>query len=95
MTISSTQPTSDFSTQPEIELQLYTETTPIKAAAPVNALSVELIEAFAAATGWELARVGNKIKIVDMSQNWPAKTPTASRAKCDRFADVLSESLRN
>ena len=95
MTNSSTQPTTDFSPQPEVELQLYTETTPIKAAEPVDSLSAELIEAFAAATGWELARVGNKIKIVDMGQNWPAKTPTASRAKCDRFADALSESLRN
>ena len=34
---------------------------------------------------------GGKLKIVDMSPTWPARTPTAHRAKCDRFVAALTE----
>ena len=33
---------------------------------------------------------GGKLKIVDMSSTWPAKTPTAHRAKCDRVVAALN-----
>lgn len=33
---------------------------------------------------------GGTLKIVDMCANWPAKTPTAHRAKCDRFVESLN-----
>lgn len=61
----------------------------------LEALPAALVEAFAEATGWELARVGNEIRIVDMSPAWPAKTPTAHRAKCDRVAEELSRLLQH
>lgn len=69
---------------------------------------VELVEAFAEATGWvigfeesrasyrkRLENGGSRptagtLKIVDMSSAWPAKTPTAHRAKCDRFVESLN-----
>ena len=72
-------------------------------------ISAEVIDAFAAATGWVIGfeetsssfeqRVqngsrqptGGKLKIVDMSPTWPARTPTAHRAKCDRFVTALNE----
>ena len=54
-------------------------------------LTKALVDSFAAATGWELAQIGSEIKIVDMSASWPAKTPTAHRGKCDRFAEELSK----
>jgi len=57
------------------------------------ALPRSLVDAFAEATGWELAQVGNEIKIVDMSASWPAKTPTAHREKCDRLVEELSKLL--
>lgn len=69
-------------------LQLYTES---EAPQPAGPLPLSLVEAFAEATGWELAWVGNQIKIVDMSATWPAKTPTAHRGKCDRVAEELSK----
>lgn len=34
---------------------------------------------------------GGKLKIIDMSPSWPARTPTAHRAKCDRFVAALNE----
>ena len=74
------------------ELQLYVEKD-TSTAHSVDGLPQELVDTFAAATGWELARVGNEIKIVDMSADWPAKTPTAHRAKCDRLAAAISELL--
>ncbi len=52
-----------------------------------------LIDSFAEATGWELGLVANEIKIIDMSANWPAMTPTAHRGKCDRLAEELSKLL--
>lgn len=89
MTTTSTQQpaeTTDFIAQRNLQLYKESEVTE-----PVGALPASLVEAFAEATGWELARVGDEIKIVDMSANWPAKTPTASREKCDQFAAALSE----
>ena len=34
---------------------------------------------------------GGTLKIVDMSPTWPARIPTAHRAKCDRFVAALNE----
>ena len=58
-----------------------------------EALPSSLVTAFAEATGWELALVGDEVKIVDMSASWPAKTPTAHRGRCDRFAEELTKLL--
>lgn len=33
---------------------------------------------------------GGTLKIIDMSPAWPARTPTAHRAKCDRVVDLLN-----
>ena len=33
---------------------------------------------------------GGRLKIIDMSPAWPAKTPTAHRAKCDRVVAALN-----
>ena len=34
---------------------------------------------------------GGRLKIVDMSPTWPARTPTVHRAKCDRIVAALNE----
>ncbi|QEG23325.1 hypothetical protein [Mariniblastus fucicola] len=75
------------------QLNLYLEREPSAEFEPGSWLPQSFIDAFAEATGWELARIGNEIKIVDMSQVWPAKTPTAHRGKCDRVAEELSKLL--
>lgn len=79
------------------ELQLYKEEPNVcefdQSNESTDRLPQGLIDAFAAATGWELANVGNEIKIVDMSSHWPAKTPTAHRGNCDRIAEELSKLL--
>jgi len=36
---------------------------------------------------------GGRLKIIDMSPAWPAKTATAHRAKCDRVVDLLNGML--
>jgi hypothetical protein len=56
-----------------------------------RSLSESLKSAFAAATGWELGQVGQEIKIVDMSADWPAKKPTAHRGQCDQLAAEISK----
>ena len=33
---------------------------------------------------------GGRLKIVDMNPVWPARTPTAHRAKCDRMVAALN-----
>ena len=84
-------------TAPELpadpDLQLYIEADLAELAENTNSLPESLVTAFAAATGWELARVGTEIKVVDMSSTWPARTPTAHRGKCDRVAEELSKLL--
>ena len=72
-------------------LQLYKEVDSFESD---HQLPESLVQAFAEATGWELAQVGDEIKIVDMSASWPAMTPTAHRGKCDRFAEELSKLLQ-
>jgi hypothetical protein len=74
-----------------VDLNLYTERESFDSGD--ESLPQTLIAAFAEATGWELGRVGNEIKIVDMSATWPAKTPTAHRGKCDLVAEELSKLL--
>jgi hypothetical protein len=73
------------------DLNLYTESDSFEL--ENETLPKTLVEAFAAATGWEMGRVGNEIKIVDMSATWPARTPTAHRGKCDRVAEELTKLL--
>lgn len=78
-------------------LQLYKEADSIESEVDSyesdQQLPDSLIHTFAEATGWELAQVGDEIKIVDMSASWPAMTPTAHRGKCDVFAEELSKLL--
>ena len=71
-------------------LQLYTE---MEVPQPAGPLPLSLVEAFAEATGWELAWVGKEIRIIDMSSTWPAKKPTAHRGHCDRVAAELTKLL--
>lgn len=73
------------------DLQLYVEADLAELAISADSLPKPLVDAFAAATGWELARVGDEIKIVDMNPAWPAQTPTAHRGMCDRVAEELSK----
>lgn len=75
------------------DLQLYIEADLAELSENANSLPKPLVDAFAAATGWELARVGNEIKIVDMNAAWPAQRPTAHRGMCDRVAEELSKLL--
>ena len=75
------------------DLSLYIEPDLVELANNTNSLPKPLVDAFAAATGWELARVGDEIKIVDMNSSWPAKIPTANRGQCDRVAEELSKLL--
>ncbi len=37
---------------------------------------------------------GGMLRIVDMSPHWPAQTPTAHRAKCDRFVESLDRMIQ-
>ena len=75
------------------DLQLYIEADLAELLDSANSLPKPLVDAFAAATGWELARVGDEIKIVDMNAAWPAQAPTAHRGMCDRVAEELSKLL--
>ncbi|MDB2687473.1 hypothetical protein N9Y42_09710 [Mariniblastus sp.] len=70
-------------------------------------LANEFMQAFEAVSGWEVhftestvtsnaSLVGNqapqgKFEIIDMSANWPAKTPTMHRGKCDQLVKLFSD----
>lgn len=80
-------------TSPTIELNLFTG-EPLAAEAPCSArLPESLVQSFAAATGWELGVKGDRVEIIDMSADWPARTPTAHRGKCDQLAAEISKLL--
>lgn len=87
------QPPQQYPLNADPDLNLYLEADTAELSQIPNELPQSLIDAFAAATGWELARVGDEIKIVDMSAKWPARTPTAHRGKCDVIAEELSKLL--
>ena len=70
-------------------------------------LALEFMQAFEAVSGWEVqfkesASGGKmlrenkqapqgKFEIIDMSIDWPAKTPTMHRGKCDQLVKVFSD----
>ena len=87
------QSTQKAPAAPDPDLQLYIEADFAELSDFSDALPASLIDAFASSTGWELAQVGDEIKIVDMSAAWPAGTPTVHRGKCDLVAEELSRLL--
>ena len=94
--------------QPALTLFAVSEQDSPVVAEPELPIPTDLVDAFAAATGWVIGfeetgasfreraetgsrqPTGGRLKIVDMSATWPAKTPTAHRAKCDRVVESLN-----